>query len=119
MRNWKHYFGEKDTIVAFIYQLTIGMLGALIMWFVLSAWHSHASPKIGTVNITGLVNSFIKSQVSVPQETLNVRVKEFAKTLDDTLHTVATDQNLVLLPSEAVIAGATDYTDVVKQKMSV
>lgn len=121
MRKWTHYFGGKDTLLSFVYQLAIGMLGALIVWLMLLFLHPQHETRVATVNITGIVNGFIKSQASlhVSQDVLNARVKDFAKTLDDTLHTVASEKHVVLLPSEAVIAGAADYTDVVKQKMPV
>jgi hypothetical protein len=99
----KNCFGDKETIFAFFYQLFVGMIGA----------------QIGTVNITGMVNAFVKSQanLNLPSNELNEKVKVFGKNLEASLHEVANEKKVVLLPSEAVIAGGVDYTDYVKQRL--
>jgi hypothetical protein len=120
MRNWKEYFGDKEMVLAFFYQLAIGMLGAFVMWLVLCCGHFKTDPKIGTVNITGIVNDFVKSQASahLSEQETKIKVEAFGKNLEKTLHQLAEDKHLVLFPSEAVIAGANDYTSYVVQEMN-
>ena len=46
-------------------------------------------------------------------------MSEFGNQLEVTLRQLAKEKRIILFPSEAVIAGSQDYTDVVNQKMKV
>lgn len=106
--------------IDYFYSLLFGMLGSMIIF--LAAYHFYnKSPQIATVNITALVNDFIKteSKQNKPQDVLTKEVKQFGITLEKTLKEVARDQHLLLMPSEAVIAGSIDYTPLIKNKMKL
>lgn len=73
----------------------------------------HTSPtKIGMVNITAMVNSFIKetAQQSLSADEKQKKIAQFSDALQKVMTTEASEKNMVLIPSEAVIAGATDMT---------
>ena len=95
-----------------------GVLGALTVFMVMQ-WFDTNHPRIGTVNITGLVDQFIKQESSLNRspDVLKNEVSLFGKQLERTLRTYAKEQHLVLLPSEAVIAGSRDYTAIVRAKL--
>ena len=89
------------------------MLGAILV-LIITHFISQPTKKIVTVNITGIVNQFIKDEThkNLPNETIEKEVKNFGNKLESTMKQYANQHNLVLLPSEAVIAGSTDYTDI-------
>lgn len=67
---------------------------------------------IGTVNITGIVNSFITTQAknNISHADLKQSVKDFGSALEKTMIHLSNKKHIVLLPAEAVITGAKDYT---------
>ena len=88
-----------------------GLLGgALVLGMALAAWP--ASTRIGSVDITSLVNRFVKTQaaLNLPPQALQARVNDFGHSLQRALNNVSRQQHVVLLVQQAVIAGATDYT---------
>ena len=100
------------------FQLLIGMLGATI---VLLFFHVVEPPRqIVTVDVTGLINHFVKQEAGakLPVEQLRKQVNAFGQALDTTLKTLARDHQLILLPKEAVIAGAKDITQDVEAKVN-
>jgi len=111
--NWSQI--EKD-----IYQFLLGALGALCVLFIYHALEGHQQPRIATVNLTGVVNNFIKAQVGqqLSQEEQQRRVKAFGSSLEKTMKEIALKHHVVLMPSEAVIAGARDYTPVLQQRLT-
>lgn len=94
------------------------MLGCLIV-FVSAHLFNPISSTIGTVNITGIINHFInqESNKNLSPDVLKQEVSEFGNKLEVTLRQLAKEKHITLFPSEAVIAGSQDYTDVVNQKM--
>lgn len=91
-------------------QLVSSMLGG-IMGATLILMGSHflfPAPRIATVNLTGLIDRFIQTESSkhLPQDVMQQDIKTFGMQLEKELHQAALDQHLILLPSEAVIAGA-------------
>jgi len=97
--------------IAFLF----GMLGAIFVAIILYATYQPA-PLIATVNITQLVDQFIRDaqQKNTPQNMLEKETKYFGKKLEISLKQLAGKNNLILLPSEAVISNAPDYTDQIR-----
>lgn len=95
-----------------------GMLGALIIFMFMNFYIS-PTPSIGTVNITSLVDRFIKqeSQKNLSPDVLKQEVKTFGMTLEKALQIFSKQNHLVLLPAEAVIAGSHDYTALIRQRL--
>lgn len=95
-----------------------GMLGALIIMIIA---HFIVSPKptVGTVNITGLVDRFIKTETekNLPPDILKQEVKVFGQNLEKELKLFSAKNHIVLLPAEAVIAGGQDYTVIIKERL--
>lgn len=92
-------------------------IALMLMAYLLT--HFTSSEKIGKVNITGIVNQFVQSQIKVNEsDTLRKKhIKVFGHQLELILQKISTSEHVVLLPSEAVIAGAKDYTDAVQQEL--
>lgn len=72
---------------------------------------------IGVVNISGIVDEFIKNQAKagLSPEELKKNVKTFGASLEKVMHDISAKENVVLMPAEAVISGAKDYTQEVQQ----
>lgn len=100
------------------YAFLWGMIGALIIFITM---HFFISPptKFAKVNITSIVDQFIKQEAAknLPESALKNEVHIFGKKLEVNLQQFAKKNHLILLPSEAVIAGAPDYTSVIKSKL--
>lgn len=94
-----------------------GMLGAISV-LIISQLATQKN-EIGTVNVTGIVNQFIKSETdkNVTPDVMKKDVKEFGKSLEENLRKLSQKNHLVLFPSEAVISGAPDYTQIVRSNM--
>ena len=83
-------------------------------------YRAYRGPNIGVVNITGIVNEFVnnKNQSNLSQAELKRQVRLFGESLEKTLRAVGVKNRLVLMPAEAVITGAQDYTQEVQQQLS-
>lgn len=91
-----------------------GFLGATVA--ILMA-HSYSKPmRIGSVNVTGLVNQFVTAESvkpSVTPEQMKKDVHQFSQKLDQAMESVSHKNHIVLVPSEAVLSGSSDYTEAV------
>lgn len=97
-------------------QIFFGMIGALIIHIML---FRHTPLTIATVNITGLEDSFIReiTQQHLPTAEMNKKVTAFANALNKTVIDMAKQKHVILIPSEAVIAGSPDMTEDVANKV--
>lgn len=111
---------SKEIILKTVYQLGMGALGAVLVMLILHLYEPVQKPRIGTVNITGIVDQFIKLQTkqNLPADETKKRVQEFGVVLEKIMHDLSAKQHVVLMPAEAVIVGATDYTPVVQKYLS-
>ncbi|MEO8402136.1 MAG: TrbI F-type domain-containing protein [Gammaproteobacteria bacterium] len=102
-----------------IYSILFGMLGSMIILTVFVCV-SPKPQKIGIVNITSIVNEFVRkeSKEDKPQNVLTKEVKNFGIDLEKTLTKLSIEDHILLMPSEAVISGSQNYTDLVKNKMN-
>ena len=109
---------KTNNILFYSSSFLFGMLGALVGFMLINSFISPA-PSIGTVNITNLVDRFIKqeAQKNLPPETLKQEVKIFGINLEKELKIFSKQNHLVLLPTEAVISGSHDYTALIKQRL--
>jgi hypothetical protein len=75
---------------------------------------------IATVNVTGIVREFVQSQtkLNLPPKALEQHVKSFGHQLESTLKTLSNEYHVILMPQEAVIAGAQDLTPLVRQQLA-
>lgn len=107
---------NKESIIKLIPSFIVGMVGALIvqLWFV-----SHQRSTISTVNITGMVSSFVKEtakqNLSVNEQ--QKKVSQFGLTMQKVIDETANNRNTVIFPSEAVIAGSEDLTQEVVMRI--
>lgn len=97
-----------------LFQVSLSMLGgALGAALILLVSHClFPVPRIATINLTGMIDRFIQTESSkhLPQDVMQQDIKTFGMQLEKTLHQAALQQHLILLPSEAVIAGAPDVS---------
>ncbi len=98
------------------------MVGICSSWIVSLGMHmtEPQPPTIAMVDITGLVNQFVETQVKLhlPDSELKQRVNQFGHQLQTTLTTLAEKQHEVILMQEAVVAGVPDVTPVVKTQLA-
>lgn len=109
---------QGDSITHFSFSFLFGMLGALIIFMIIHLYKNQ-DIQVGTVNITGMVDRFIKqeAQKNIQPDILKKEVKQYGVHLNKELQSFSKEKNLVLFPSEAVIAGSRDYTSIINQRM--
>jgi hypothetical protein len=111
----KNYFSMmKDEHVQYVYSLLFGMLGSLIILMIFMFFQK-PSLNVGTVNITGLVDRFIKEEAkkNLSPDLMRNEVKEFGEKMEFVLSNYSKQKNIIFFPSEAVIAGSHDYTSTI------
>ena len=110
----------KEKIIKAKSYFIIGIYQIVIIILALSIYDSFYKTRIGVVNITGIVDEFIKVQAqrSVSPEELKKLVQTFGVSLEKELHNIGTKNHVVLMPAEAVITGAKDYTQEVQHYLS-
>ena len=109
---------NKTQIVGYLPQIVFGMVGALIMQ-IFFIFLIHPAPSIATVNITGMVDSFVKetAKQTLTPDTMKQKVSQFGEGLNKTLQVLSDKKHLIIVPSEAVIVGATDLTETVQRNI--
>jgi hypothetical protein len=113
IKKYQHQF-----VINHVYSVLCGMLGSMII-FTAYYFVCQKPKEIAIVNITSIVNDYIKeeSKLNKSQDDLTKEVKNFGRSLEKTLRKVSQDGNVILMPSEAVIAGSQDYTDLIKANL--
>lgn len=100
----------KDLINKFA-NIVSGMIGALIVLLFWNLFTPNVKP-IATVNLTGIVKSYVQEVAKFnlqPSESA-IEVKKFATKLENNIKLLARKKGVVIVPNEAVIAGAKDLT---------
>ena len=79
------------------------------------------SPSIATVDMTGLMVRFVKSEASGSASLAEKRieVRHFSQQLETVLKAIAQEKHMILVPKEAVIAGGNDLTAEVASRLSL
>jgi conjugal transfer pilus assembly protein TraW len=79
------------------------------------------SSSIATVDMTGLMYRFVKSEASgsVSLTEKRVEVRAFSQQLETVLKVIAQEKHVILVPKEAVIAGSQDMTTEVAARLSL
>jgi len=102
------------------YYFILGMCQLLVVVFALWCYDSFCKQKIGVVNITGIADEFIKTQSrsNISSEELKKRVRLFGFSLEKGLQEIGARKRVILMPAEAVITGAKDYTQEIQNYLS-
>ena len=110
---------HSDIIIKSLCQIILGMIGALLVIIFIAKPYASSEPKIFVVNVTEIVDRFIKSQtpLNLPDDELRQRVKLFSSTLEQELKQTAFQNKTLIMPSQAVIAGAYDLTYEITKKL--
>jgi hypothetical protein len=76
---------------------------------------------IATVDMTGLMYQFVKSEASgsASLSEKRIEVRAFSQQLETVLKTIAREKHVILVPKEAVIAGSQDLTAEVAARLSL
>lgn len=113
----RRFFGYFMVIMC---QITLIVVVVFVTLRICDVYRAYRGPNIGVVNITGIVNEFVnnKNQSNLSQAELKRQVRLFGESLEKTLRAVGVKNRLVLMPAEAVITGAQDYTQEVQQQLS-
>lgn len=79
------------------------------------------NPSLATVDMTGLMYQFVKSEAtgSASLAEKRIEVRHFSQQLETALKTIAQEKHLILVPKEAVIAGSQDITAEVGARLSL
>jgi len=80
----------------------------------------HDAPRIGRVRLEALAMEHIEAAVrdgELSEEEASERTRAWAKSLEAALERVAEERGVVLLPAQAVAAGAPDYTEEVRRRL--
>ena len=82
---------------------------------VIFAYFNRPTSSIATVNVTGLVSSFVKetSKQNLTMEQKQKKIDQFGQSMQHVLDDIAKRNHVIIMMSEAVIAGAPDLTQVV------
>jgi hypothetical protein len=98
-------------------QFVMGMLGALVVLMIVNFVPPFEKPRIATVDITGIANRFVTQEAkqNLPADILKKRVNAFGQALEKSVNQVAKQNSLILVPKEAVMAGAKDVTELVEK----
>jgi Type-F conjugative transfer system protein (TrbI_Ftype) len=77
--------------------------------------------QLATVDMTGLMYRFVKSEASGSASLTEkrVEVRAFSQQLETVLKTIAQEKHVILVPKEAVIAGSQDLTAEVAARLSL
>jgi hypothetical protein len=101
-----------------LFQIYAGFILAIIG--VLLVWNTIKKPPvIATVNITAIVHEFVETQAKrrLPPDVLKKEVNRFATQLAPILNRIAKEHHVILLPQQAILAGAPDFTPLVKKHL--
>lgn len=111
---------NKEDLVKIGRYFVIGICQIVLVVLVLCIYDSYHNTRIGVVNITGIADEFIKTKArsGLSPEELKKQVRDFGTALETTLHDVGAKRRVVLMPAEAVITGAKDYTQEVRSRLS-
>lgn len=107
-------------ILFLLAQVVISVLAAVFVHFFYGVYViGNATTRIAVVNVRSLVDQEVAklAQSALTTVQREQAVSQWAKVLDQTIQLVATQNHLILLPSEAVIAGAEDKTARVQQAL--
>lgn len=99
----------------------IGVAGGIVGAAGIFLFYAPAQvPPIGTANITAIVDQYVKGQIEKKSspEAQQAQIRGFGHRLEIVLREIAHKEHVVLLPSEAVIAGARDYTQELQQQLN-
>jgi type-F conjugative transfer system protein TrbI len=109
---------KNATYLQNIYSFIYGALGCLVI-LMGSYYFSNQSKFIGTVNVTLLVKQYINSETTknLSETDLKNDVKLFGNQLDMKLQQFAKQHHTILILSDAVIAGAPDFTEIINKQM--
>jgi hypothetical protein len=113
----RHFLGHFMTIMC---QITLIVVVVFVTLRICDVYRAYRGPNIGVVNITGIVNEFVKNKgrSNLSQAELKRQVHLFGESLEKVLRAVGAKNRLVLMPAEAVITEAKDYTQEVQQELS-
>jgi uncharacterized membrane protein len=103
-----------EKFIHYSYSFLFGLIAAMAVFLI--SQQLQIKPKhIATVNITTIIKQYTQAEdkKKLSDTQLKNETNRFGKQLEATLKQLSRDRQLVLLPSEAVIAGCEDYTQLV------
>jgi flagellar hook-basal body complex protein FliE len=111
----------KLTLNQHCHQLLCGLLGVILFGIIIISfsYFSRSSMNVATVNVTGMVSSFVKetSKQNLTMDQKQEKVNQFGKSMQHVMDDIANRKHIVIMMSEAVIAGSTDLTQEVMMEI--
>lgn len=101
------------------YLLLANCMSGIFAALLTTAMLNHHFQKIATVNITGIVSSFMKetAQQNISKVEMEHKTEIFGKLLKKYIDEVSIKTHSTILISESVLAGSADYTQEVSENI--
>ena len=76
-------------------------------------------PNIATVNVNSIIKNYVQNQsrLDIDQEVLEKNTRSFVHQLEKEIEILSDDKDTLLFVSEAILAGAKDYTPEIEKKV--
>lgn len=88
--------------------------GIISVAFILSLMSKEINPtsRVATININAIMMKYVQTQAkaTIDSDVLQKDTKAFVKQLEHEIQTLSKNKNITLFVSEAILAGASDYT---------
>ena len=105
----------------YVYNIIISFVCGIAGAMAVTVMHSRLYDRpIATVSVNQLITEHLDSVASngeLDDAAINVMSANYASTIQDTIRSISTDQQVTLLVKPAVLTDAPDYTDVVRQAL--
>lgn len=107
-----------DKILAMFQNILLGILGGLIAFLIMQHMVP-AQKQLVKIDVSKIVNNYIQNAANkhLSKEKLEEETKRFAKNLESKLQILAERERIIVLPSQAIIAGGNDYTEQVEHEI--
>ena len=97
--------------------LLSGLIGAALV--LLGSFAFNTQPKLACVNVNKIVSEYIEQNKQSQQDDtqLAIQSSRFMDALEQTMHAYSKKNKVALVVSEAIITGAKDVTQVIRENM--
>lgn len=102
----------------YLFTFISGLAGAILFTVLYNNMYNET---VGVIRMDELLGSHIEAQGidEMSTEQAEEKAKHFSAALDSSIKEVSEEYRVILLVSPAVVSSAPDYTDIVKQRISL
>lgn len=121
LKGFKKWF-QNQTFRDALEKILYGMLGAVLVGLIIELWSPAAlnKPEIVTVNITGMINQYVKTlaKANLTQDQMMQQVSTFAKDIQLVIKETSKKHHWMIMPSQAVLSGGHDVTPMIQKEVN-